>query len=388
MKANRNYFLLCTIAFLQGFIFYGPIATVYRQSRGLSIYEIFLIESIFMVLMVTFEIPWGWFADRFGYKTTLVSAIFLSFISKIVFYKAFSFELFLLERVLLALSISGVSGCDTALLYNSVGKEHSERAFSRYYALSTFGFLLATSASTIIVSISMDLTASLTIIPYGMAVVAAFFLQDIKAEVQKRPSIIGSLRKVVNNRLLLLFIIAVALLSEVAHSVTVFLNQLQYQRSGIDIRQFGIIMALIQLLTMLSAKTHIITKAIGQGKTVNIMAGVICASTLLLVFTDSPLLSVLLIALVGLSNAVIMPISSDIQNKSISTLDRATILSAYAMTIDIVSAFINLTIGKTANQSIQLSFLVCSALAAAALLLSWYFFRRTDVKSLKGGNFI
>lgn len=378
MKANRNYVLLCMIAFLQGFVFYGPIATIYRQSRGISIYEIFLIESIFMILMVAFEIPWGWFADRFGYKTTLVLALFLSFISKIIFYKAFSFELFLLERVLLALSISGVSGCDTALLYNSVEKEHSEKAFGRYYALSTFGFLLATTASTFIIPISMDLTASLTVIPYGMSVAAAFFLHEVKVEDIERPSLYESFRKVLNNRLLLLFIISVALLSEVSHSVTVFLNQLQYQRSGISVRYFGVIMAMIQLLTMLSAKSYVITKSIGRGKTVGTMAGGICISTLLLAFISSPVASVMLIAIVGLCSAMIMPISSDIQNKSISTSDRATILSVYAMAIDIVSALINLAIGKTANQSIQFSFLICSAMAAAALLLSAYYFRRTN----------
>jgi len=54
MKSDKNYFLLCIIALLQGFVFYGPIATVYRQVRGISIYEIFLIESIFMVLMIVF----------------------------------------------------------------------------------------------------------------------------------------------------------------------------------------------------------------------------------------------------------------------------------------------------------------------------------------------
>ncbi len=378
MKANRNYVLLCIIAFLQGFIFYGPVATVYRQSRGISIYEIFLIESIFMVLMVAFEIPWGWFADRFGYKTTLVLALFLNFISKIVFYEAFSFELFLLERVLLALSLSGVSGCDTALLYNSVEKEHAERAFGRYYALSTFGFLLATSASTLIVPISIDLTASLTIIPYGISVAAAFFLHEVKVEGIERPSISGSLRKVLNNRMILLFIIAVALLSEVSHSVTVFLNQLQYQRSGIGIRYFGVIMALIQLLTMLSAKSYIITKKLGQGSTVNLMAGGICIGSLLLVFTSGPVASIMMIAIVSLCNAMVMPISSDIQNKSISTSDRATILSTYAMLIDIVSAFTNLAIGKAANMSLQFSFVVCSAIAAAALLLSAYYFRRVN----------
>ena len=185
-----------------------------------------------------------------------------------------------------------------------------------------------------------------------------------------------------------MFIVAVALLSEVSHSVTVFLNQLQYQRSGIGVKYFGVIMAMIQLLTMLSAKSYVITKSIGQGKTVSIMAGGICIGTLLLVFTSNPMASIMLIAMVGLCNAMILPISSDIQNKSISTSDRATILSAYAMTIDIVSAFINMAIGKTANQSIQLSFVVCSVLAAAALLMSWYFFRRTNAKSLKDGNFI
>lgn len=378
MKANRNYVLLCIIAFLQGFVFYGPIATIYRQSRGISIYQIFLIESIFMVLMVAFEIPWGWFADRFSYKKTLVLALLLNFISKIVFFKAFSFELFLLERVLLALSISGVSGCDTALLYNSVDQERSEKAFGRYYALTTFGFLLATTASTLIIPISIDLTASLTIIPYGMSVVAALFLREVKVEGIERPSIYGSMQKVFKNRRLLLFIIAVALLSEVSHSVTVFLNQLQYQKSGIDVRHFGIIMAMIQLLTMISAKSHVITKSIGQGKTVNVMAGGICIGTLLLVFTSNPVVSIMLIAIVGLCNAMILPISSDIQNKSITTSDRATILSAYAMAIDIVSAFANLVIGKTANQSIQLSFVICSAMAAAAFFLSLYFFKKTD----------
>jgi hypothetical protein len=229
----------------------------------------------------------------------------------------------------------------------------------------------------------MDLTASLTIIPYGMAVIASLFLQAIKIEAAKKPTILGSLKKVLDNRLLLVFIIAVALLSEVSHSVTVFLNQLQYQSSGIDVKYFGIIMALIQLLTMLSAKSYVITKSIGQEKTVSIMAGGICIGTLLLVFTRNPVASILLIALVALCNAMVLPISSDIQNKSIRTSDRATILSIYAMTIDVVAALTNLLVGKTANQSIQFSFGVCSFMAAVALLLSWYFFRAVNAKKLK-----
>ncbi|NOW04821.1 MFS transporter [Clostridium beijerinckii] len=77
MKNNRNFLLLCAIDLVQGLVFYGPIATLYREARGLTIYEIFIIESIFMLLMILLEIPWGWFADRFGYKNTLLVAFFL-----------------------------------------------------------------------------------------------------------------------------------------------------------------------------------------------------------------------------------------------------------------------------------------------------------------------
>lgn len=380
MKYNRNYFLLCIIAFLQGFIFYGPIATIYRQSRGIAIYEIFLIESIFMVLMVLFEIPWGWFADRFGYKTTLVASLFLSFISKIVFYKACSFELFLLERILLALSISGVSGCDTALLYSSIDEGHSEKAFGRYYSLSTLGFLLATSASTFIIAVSMDLTVLLTIIPYGISVFAALFLKEVKTKDDMRYSISESIRAVMSNKQILLFILAVAFISEASHSVTVFLNQIQYQRSGIDISYFGVILAAIQLLTMLAAKVYIVTGKLGQEKTVNIIfaaIGICCAA---LSFTRNPILSVLLIALISLSDAAAMPIISDIQNKSITTSNRATILSAYAMIIDVVSAVVNLVIGKSANLSVQTAFIICAGISFLALGLNMQYFRLSKAR--------
>ena len=88
LNNKRNIYLMYIIVFLQGFVFYGPIATVFRENRGVSIYQIFLIESISMILIMLFEVPWGIFADKFGYKKTLVISNFIFFISKIVFFKA------------------------------------------------------------------------------------------------------------------------------------------------------------------------------------------------------------------------------------------------------------------------------------------------------------
>ncbi|ADZ19116.1 hypothetical protein BJV85_000083 [Clostridium acetobutylicum] len=57
MNKNRNFMLLAIIAVLQGLVFYGPIATIYRENRGLSVYDIFVIEAINMVLMIILEVP-------------------------------------------------------------------------------------------------------------------------------------------------------------------------------------------------------------------------------------------------------------------------------------------------------------------------------------------
>lgn len=378
MHSKRNYYLLFFIAFLQGFVFYGPIATVYRQVRGISIYEIFVIESVSMVLQLIFEIPWGWFADRFGYKNTLLISYIVSFMSKLVFLKAVSFEWFLAERVLLVLSIAGISGCDTALLYNSISREDSEKVFSRYNAVSVAGFLIASFSSTFIIDISMDLTVVLTIVSYGCAALLAFFLEDIEAEAVERLKPLGSLKSALKDINNLKFIFSIALISEVSHSITVFLNQLQYKSAGIGIRYYGIILAAMQTISMLSAQSYKLTSRFGQGKVVKIAYGVIASGSILLAFTGNAALSILLIAVISGCTAVLIPISNDIQNKSITVANRATILSAYAMIIDITSSAANLIIGKSANASVQASFMVCGAISIAALLLGASYFRAVE----------
>ena len=59
MKPERNVWLMYAIALLQGMVFYGPIAALYRQSAGITIFEITMIESISLALSLLLELPWG-----------------------------------------------------------------------------------------------------------------------------------------------------------------------------------------------------------------------------------------------------------------------------------------------------------------------------------------
>ena len=69
---KKNLYIMYAIAFLQGMVFYGPIATLYRQAQGISVFQITVIESISLALCILLEIPWGIVADKIGYKKTMI----------------------------------------------------------------------------------------------------------------------------------------------------------------------------------------------------------------------------------------------------------------------------------------------------------------------------
>ena len=88
---KKNLYLLYGISFLQGMVFYGSAAVLYRQEAGLTIFQISVIESISLFLCLGMEIPWGILADKIGYKKTMVICSLFYFLSKIIFWKAWSF---------------------------------------------------------------------------------------------------------------------------------------------------------------------------------------------------------------------------------------------------------------------------------------------------------
>lgn len=369
------------IVFLQGFVFYAPIATIFRENRGISLSQIFLIESISMVLIVVLEIPWGIFADRFGYKKTLIISNLIFFISKIIFLKANSFLMFLFERVLLSISISGLSGCDCSLIYLSINdEENSERIFARYEWFSTIVFLLGSIMSTYIINISLDLTAYYTIIPYGLAFLVSLFLIDVKNEIVKKESIKDNLKIVLANTSIIIFIVGISLISEVVQSITVYLNQEQYIKSGIDIKYFGILLVAIQVMKLISIKSYKLSNMIGQKKSIILLVTLILINASILIIISNRILSFLCIALISICMAVAEPMIIDIKNKSIFSRNRATILSIYSMIGSIISAAINPLIGVVSNSSLENGLVICALISLASIILIGYFIKITNIE--------
>lgn len=354
---KSNIYLLYAIALLQGLLFYGPIATLYRQKQGLSVFDITLIESISLIIVILLELPWGYVSDRIGYKKTIIICNILYFISKIIFWRADSFSLFLAERLILSVVISGLSGCDSAYLYLCTDKVGSQRVFGIYESMSTTGLICASIIFSVLIKDNYRLAAFLTIISYGIAMVLSLFLSDINVKTTKHIPFYEQIKMISSavmlNKSFLMFLFAAALLAESNQTITVFLNQLQYLRSGIEPHYMGYIYILVTISGLLAAYSYRISERLGEAATIKLLFSTACIACTMLSLSSNPIASVLGILVLRISASLFVPMRMDIENRQINLSCRATILSVYSSTMNVMAVGTNLIFGKMADINIK-----------------------------------
>ena len=354
---KKNIILFYVLAFLQGLVFYSSIATLYRTSNGLTLYQMGIIEGCFSLCIILFEIPWGMICDKIGYKKTMIIANIFYLLSKIVFYKANGFVLFLLERIFLALAVSGLSGCDSSLLYLSCDKEDSTAVFGKSSMFGVIGMVVASFTFTFIFKSNMQFAAFATIFPFAIQLVLTFFITDYPTQNEEIVTLKQITRNIFNYKTIILVLLASVLLTETTHILTIFYNQLQYERVGIPLPYYGMIFMVLQLLGTTSGLLGKLTTYFTKetiAKTLFLLAAI---ASLGLYFSIDPISTVILFMILTSIEALYFPILQTIQNDSVTT-SRATTLSCYSLIMNIASMFINYTFGYVSNTSLTNAYLL------------------------------
>ena len=308
---KRNLWIMYAIALLQGMVFYGPIATLYRQAHGLTIFQITLIESISLALLILLEIPWGIIADKIGCRHTIIFCSALYLISKIIFWKADGFA----------------------------------------------GFL--------------------TVISYGGAAFLSLFLTDVRIHSVKKTDTEPfrvTIKKAMKNRSLLLFLIAAALLSETHQTITVFLNQLQYQKCGLSGSSIGLLFVAATLLGLLGFCSSSVTGRLGICSSLLLFCSMAAASCLTLAATRLAFPSATAILILRFSNTLFQPLLTEIQNRQIRTDNRATALSVNSMLLNSVAIGTNLVFGALADRTLSGAFLFGTGICIISCLIFYHLF--------------
>lgn len=352
---KKNILIFYVLAFCQGLVFYSSVATLYRTSQGVTLYQMGIIDSFFALFMILFELPWGIICDRIGYKKTILISNLFYFLSKIVFYYAKGFWGFLVERLFLALAIAGLSGSDSALLYLSCDEESIHHVFGKKSMLETAGMVVASLMFTFVFHSDMKLSAFYTIIPFVISFIVSFMLDDIiESNKTKNEFNMKEFFSVLSKyRIFLLFVIVSTLLTETSHMITTFYNQLQYQKVGISIEYYGILFLLIQFVGLGSGFFGTISQYISKKKLVLVLTMAIMTGLIGLYFTKSIIITLLCICLIAFSKSLYQPLKSVVENENVDVNHRAFLLSYFSLFSNILCIFTNYFFGLSAQKSLN-----------------------------------
>ena len=373
-RKQRNIPLMYAICFFQGIVLYASISTLYRQARGLSLAEYAVIDGFSYLFQLAFEVPFGMLADRFGYKKTLILSNGIYLLSKIIFWQAFCFGSFLLERLFFAMALAGLSGLDTSILYLSCGKQDSQKVFSWYSAFGTAGMLTGCLIFTLFLSTNYDATAFGTVLAYGIAFGLSFFVTDVRDIEPKDPRpTMGRLAEILKitlkDRKFLLFILGDTLVCNGAWASRVLLSQQKLLRVGMTEQHIGWMEIVISCLALSTVASAFLTKKLGFKRFMVSCILTISAAALVLGVTGNPWIAILCSVLIDLSCTWIGPLTNELFNKRVSVSDRATQLSVFAMLNEILGFGISFVMAAVASRSVIGSFALCSAMAGTGIFL-------------------
>lgn len=133
-KHNARTFILYRVLFRARF--YYPVFTLLFLDFGLSLSQFAILNSVWALTIVLFEIPLGGLADTIGRrKIVILSAVLLNIELLVWLFAPINggdalFIFFLVNRILSGLCEAASSGADEALVYNSLEKANLQDSWS------------------------------------------------------------------------------------------------------------------------------------------------------------------------------------------------------------------------------------------------------------------
>ncbi|NLC78867.1 MAG: MFS transporter, partial [Ruminococcaceae bacterium] len=106
MKTIKNVRVSYIYSFIASFDFTDAIWVLYLAFRGMSLFEIGLLEGIFHITSLLFEMPTGAIADTFGRKRAIILGRIAAIASGLLLFFGRDFFVFALAMILSAMSFN------------------------------------------------------------------------------------------------------------------------------------------------------------------------------------------------------------------------------------------------------------------------------------------
>ena len=243
------------VCFLNGLVFFAPVALLVRTQAGVSEHIFFLLQALLSGVIFLGEIPTGFITDKIGYRKSLIWAQVLLFGARSLLLAAFvsrSLALFVVEAVVEGIAVCFTSGTGSAYLYDLYGENGYLVKTAHAENFGTAGFIISTVAYAGIYKISgMEGLLITTVVMDIIAVVCSFFLrsESSKTIIADRKEV--QILAILKNKKAFLFVISLAIFS-IAWLLINFFYVVKLENCGLPVEWMSLIILSYSAVQMLA----------------------------------------------------------------------------------------------------------------------------------------
>ena len=243
------------VCFLNGLVFFAPVALLVRTQAGVSEHVFFLLQALLSGVIFLGEIPTGFITDKIGYRKSLILAQVLLLGARSLLLAAFvsrSLVLFVVEAVVEGIAACFTSGTGSAYLYALYGENGYLAKTAHAGNFGTAGFIISTVAYAGIYKISgMEGLLITTVVMNIIAVVCSFFLrsESSKTVIADRKEV--QILAVFKNKKAFLFVISLAIFS-IAWLLINFFYVEKLENCGLPVEWMSLIILSYSAVQMLA----------------------------------------------------------------------------------------------------------------------------------------
>ena len=177
-----------------------PVIVLFYKSNGLTMKDIFLLQSVYSLTLMILEIPTGYFADRTGRKNSILIGASLGFAGYLTYSLSFGFWQFVVAEIILGVSQSLVSGADSAMLYDTLagGKQTEKytKLEGRITSIGNFGEAFAGIIGGLLAVLSLRTPFYVQTCVALIAIPAALMLTEPPVQTIKRKFGLSEIRSI------------------------------------------------------------------------------------------------------------------------------------------------------------------------------------------------
>ncbi len=179
---KRNLFALYLIKVAKWMNLIMPVIVLFYKENGLSMQQIFWVQSTYSFTLMFLEIPTGYLADKIGRKKSIMIGAFLGSLGYVMYSLSHGFWDFVIAEVILGVSLSLVSGADSAILFDSLAIARKESRYTqiegRITSYGNFGEAFAGIIGGLLATMSLRMPFYVQIFISLIAIPAAFMLVE------------------------------------------------------------------------------------------------------------------------------------------------------------------------------------------------------------------